>query len=238
MPHSFIFNSTLELFNLGCWAVAQLLAKSEDIGVLWSVAVDIWNLCWPTTISITALVIGTVLVTKLIGIAGQRLRLMVPKLSTARGIKTNFWTRFCNHFKALRGSRLAIWGFSFIVGSPLVFIIGLTSIAVFCSLLSLLPAVGMAAGKTYIDEWVIRPTVCVSLATREARMSRDQHRQVTAGPPIYAAHCIAISRANEEIARGRVVFATPNATVLYDPQTGDVRRVSTDGATVKVVGRL
>jgi hypothetical protein len=55
---------------------------------------------------------------------------------------------------------------------------------------------------------------------------------------VFRANCVSISRGKEEIARGRVIFSTSNATLLYDPATGAVRRVSIDGATVDVIGSL
>jgi hypothetical protein len=96
----------------------------------------------------------------------------------------------------------------------------------------------MTVGKAHIDDWVIRPTVCTGIKTRDARMNTPVTKPKVGAPVIYGANCISIIRAKEEVDRGRVVFATPSTVILFDPRTGDVRRVSIDGATVKVVSEL
>ncbi|CAN7359513.1 hypothetical protein [Polaromonas sp. LjRoot131] len=125
-----------------------------------------------------------------------------------------------------------------IVGTPLVIALGLIALVFLCAVLALIPQVGLAMGKTYIDDWVIRPQVCIALRTRDARMDKAVRTPNPGAPVVYGANCIAIIRAKEEVDRGRVVFATSSAVMLYDPRTGDVRRVAIDGATVKVIGEL
>jgi hypothetical protein len=124
------------------------------------------------------------------------------------------------------------------VGIPLAITLGLIALVFLCAVLALIPQVGLAVGKAHIDDWVIRPTVCMALMARDARMDKTVRTPKPSAPVVYGANCVAIIRAKEEVDRGRVVFATPSTVILFDPRTGDVRRVSIDGATVKVVGEL
>ena len=74
---------------------------------------------------------------------------------------------------------------------------------------------------------------------REARMQIQppQQTNVSNSKP-KAATCVTVKKEGGEEHRGRVVFATFNAVVLYDPDTGSVRRVSTDGASIEVIDKL
>lgn len=143
-----------------------------------------------------------------------------------------------DHRFAGKITALATISVGIIVGMPLMMALALIGLVFLCAVLALIPQVGLNVGKVHIDDWVIRPTVCMELKTRDARMNKTVTKPKVREPVIYGANCIAIVRAKEEVDRGRVVFATPNAVILYDPRTGDVRRVSTDGATVKVIAEL
>lgn len=239
LPHPLTFSSTLELFNLGCWAVLQILANSLDVSVVWSAVKELWASTWRMTVA----VIGFFTVSALIlwlGIAITRrsspwLSKLFGQPVPGHGIK-GFSTRRPLTFKMLVATAFSLF---LVVGTPLLMAFGLVALTVLCALLALVPSIGLTVGKTYLDDWVIRPTVCMPVLNREALIARKSTKPGPVGSPkVYGANCIAIVRAREEVDRGRVIFATPNAVVLFDPRTGDVRRVSVDGATIKVVGEL
>lgn len=238
LPHSMTFGSSLELFNLGCWAVAQVL-NSINKGSAWVKAIEeIWSTSWPVTCAIAGFFLcGGIL----LWLAAFTLR----KLKSWMGKPVAKLTDGKSVIDFLRLHRFAgkvvaavMISAGVILGTPFMMAAGLVGLAILCAVLALIPNVGLIVGKAHIDDWVIRPTVCVALQTRDTRMDKTIKASTPGAPIIYAANCIAIMRVKEELDRGRVVFATPSAVILYDPRTGDVRRVATDGATVKVIGEL
>jgi hypothetical protein len=238
LPHSMTFSSSLELFNRGCWAVAQVLMSAYE-GAAWLKAVqEIWSASWPITLAIVGLLLIVGILLWGASISFKKLnRLMSAPVARLTGGKSVL-DFLRDHRSAGKITAFVTVAVGIIVGTPFVMALGLIGLVFLCAVLALIPQVGLAVGKVHIDDWVIRPTVCMGLKTRDARMDKTVTRPKIGAPVIYGANCIAIVRGKEEVDRGRVVFATPNAVILYDPRTGDVRRVSVDGATVKVIGEL
>lgn len=238
LPHSMTFSSSLELFNLGCWAVAQVLMSAYE-GAAWLKAIqEIWSASWPITFAIVGLllIVGILLWGASISFKKLNALMSAPVARLTGGKSVLDFLR--DHRFAGKITALATISVGIIVGMPLMMALALIGLVFLCAVLALIPQVGLNVGKVHIDDWVIRPTVCMELKTRDARMNKTVTKPKVREPVIYGANCIAIVRAKEEVDRGRVVFATPNAVILYDPRTGDVRRVSTDGATVKVIAEL
>lgn len=238
LPHSMTFSSSLELFNLGCWAVAQVLISTYE-GAAWLKAIrEIWSASWPFTLAIVGLLLigGILLWGALVSFKKLSALISVPVARLTDGKSVMDFLR--DHRFAGKIAAFATISVGIIAGLPLMMALGLIGLVFLCALLALIPQVGLTVGKVHIDDWVIRPTVCMGLEARDARMDKSVTKPKVGAPVIYGANCIAIVRAKEEVDRGRVVFATPNAVILYDPRTGDVRRVSVDGATVKVIGEL
>jgi len=115
----------------------------------------------------------------------------------------------------------------------------LFGVAVLTYMLCVVPIMGFTAGTGHIDEWVIAPTICSPVKAREARLQAPKAEgSSTKEKREAAATCVAVKKTGDDEHRGRVVFATFNAVVLYDPQSGTVRRVSTEGASVEVIAKL
>jgi hypothetical protein len=239
LPHPLTFSSTLELFNLGCWAVVQILANGTNVSVIWAAIRELWAGTWPMTVAVIVLAVVSALALWLITAIGKKskpwLSMIIGRPVAGDGM-AGFLTRHPHISKvavALTGS------LGLLIGTPLLMALGLVALVVLCAALALIPSVGLTVGKTYLDDWVIRPTVCARVLNREALIEYKNAKPAPAGSPkTYAANCVAIVRSNEEVDRGRVIFATPSAVVLFNPPTGDVRRVPIDGATVKVIGEL
>lgn len=239
LPHPMTFSSSLELFNLGCWAVVQILASSTNVSVIWDAIGELWASTWPMTVAVIVLAMVSALalwLTITIGKKSKHWLSMVISSPVSGDGMAGFLARHPHLTKmavALAGS------LGLLIGTPLLMTLGLMALVVLCAALALIPSVGLTVGKTYLDDWVIRPNVCVRVLNREALIeNKTAKRAQTGSPKIYAANCVAIVRSNEEVDRGRVIFATPSAVVLFNPSTGEVRRVSIDGATIKVIGEL
>ena len=116
--------------------------------------------------------------------------------------------------------------------SPLLAAALMWLLALGVSKLALVPIFGMAAGNSYIEEWVIRPEHCVP------PRSRIEHGGAKGKKNIRAALCVSIRTGEKAPLKGRVVFITSKFAVLLDPATGRVSRVPTSGADVEVVPTL
>ncbi|MDH6171006.1 hypothetical protein M2282_006186 [Variovorax boronicumulans] len=195
----------------------------------WGFYVSIWETSWPATKMAVAM-IAVLIVLGGIAFAAQYF--------------LRRWAWLHNAAEQLRGSPrnklLAIAGFLMLVlAAPLVvmpvttlaIVIGLMSMA---ALLSIVPMAGLQAGQAHIDDWVVGPSICSPLKSRGTRLQAQP--PVNDGKPkTKVSTCITVKKTDGTEYRGRVVFATFNAIVLYNPEAGSVRRVSTDGASVEVI---
>lgn len=231
MPHTFTFSSPLDLFTLGSWAVAQFLAESAS----WSQWEFYRSLLffsaraiWPATI---LLAIGFVLVW--IWLSASRRLTVEARRRSIRAFALRLKRKVCREPGLLSGagclvSTLAI---SFAIPFTAFAITALT--IVFCTMLAVLPALGLTVGKAYIDEWVIGPDGCSQTRTRAERLSAGDSASEKS-----AASCLAVTRSDGAVVKGRMVFSTSNSVVLFDPFTGDVQRVGIEGSKVTVIGKL
>lgn len=236
IPYAAIFSSTSDLFSLGGWAIVQGVVQLDRLMTL-SFYADIWRLVSPVTLRVLSLVGGLTIAGGILALAGRGVARLV-----SRQPRWKVWTTHASVAMHKRSwlARAAIFLFVAVwtlVGTPVLLTFGVILIVVLCTALAVVPMIGMEAGKSHIDAWVIRPSTCFPLAKREVRL--EARPPMTEAPQkIPAASCVAVAKANSPEIRGRVVFATFNAIVLYDPETGAVRRVSTGDGTVEVVGEL
>jgi hypothetical protein len=235
LPHSIIYVSSTDLLNLGGWAVAQIITTAAQNFFSWAGLNALWMKLWPAAFLNYGLSIC-------IAFAFIALWLFFRRLKSALRVQNSG----VKHFRLLvidhpwLSTAIAVFATAIttVFGTPLIFAFAAFIVFLICALLSVVPMIGMLAGESYIDDWVVRPTVCVTPMNREARMSKVEKSSPSGALKLHAANCVSVSRAKEEVDKGRLVFATPATIVLYDPRTGDARRISTDGATIKVIGEL
>ncbi|MGJ7583619.1 hypothetical protein ACSFA3_26040, partial [Variovorax sp. RHLX14] len=93
------------------------------------------------------------------------------------------------------------------------------------------------AGEVHIDQFVVAPKNCVSVINREGRLERKSKPDQTSGE--IGAQCVSVKFTEGDVqVKGRVVFALSKTLILYDPETGAVKRVPTENAVVEVVSTL
>src|SRR6478752_6357979 len=125
VPHSMTFSSSLELFNLGCWAVAQVLTSINE-GSAWLKAVrEIWSSSWPLTCAVVGLLwLGAILLWLAIAILRKLKSWMekpVAKLTGGRSVIDILREhRFAG--KIAGGMLISI---SMIIGTPFLMAFGL-----------------------------------------------------------------------------------------------------------------
>ena len=224
LPHTFTFNSTLDLFSLGTWAIADLLTGS----FAWSSWTFYKNvLVW------SGRVLGPALVMSLVGFALLWAWLATSKRLSTRNRRQQLRAAMVRFKRNARQKSWVVSAAIFLISSvttallvPLM-AIGLAALAfVFCVVLAALPGMGITAGKSHIEKWVVQPVRC---------HSKEPGSAGALGP---AANCLSIKRGDNSVEKGRVVFATSTSVILYNPATGQARRLGIEGSVITTVSEL
>ena len=126
---------------------------------------------------------------------------------------------------------------------PLLTVAAIVAVAFACVIVAILPLVTMAAGQAHIRDYVVKPDHCVALMDRPTRMARYEQKaqareEKNDKEAPAAALCVRVIVGDSDRHEGRVVFATSSSVVLYDPRTGDVRRVPLSDGVMEVVPDL
>lgn len=235
VPHAIMFNSTSDLLTLGGWAVIETLTH---LGKLfeWRFYRDIWTVLWPMSWPALVIVLAGTALMGSIHLARDRPGnsdwLEARRASIRSWVRKHPWVATCLALPVF----VAFGTFSVWILIALAFVFG---VAVLAALLSVVPVLGNIAGESHIDDWVIGPQICIPIKTRETRLSdAGVARSKATGEKQRAANCVAITQSDGKEFKGRVVFATFSAIVLFDPLAGTVQRVATGGANVEVIGKL
>ncbi|MBS0343735.1 MAG: hypothetical protein JSS56_24795 [Proteobacteria bacterium] len=235
VPHAIMFNSTSDLLTLGGWAIIETLSHLNKL-FEWSFYRDVWTVLWPMSKpALVILLAGTALM-GLIQLArdrnGKSNWLERRRASIRSWVRKHPWIATCLALPVF----VTFGTFSVWILIALAFVFGVALIA---ALLSVVPTLGHLAGQNHIDDWVIGPKICIPIRSRETRLSdAGVEKSKAPGEKQRAANCVAITLADGKEFKGRVVFATFSAIVLFDPSAGTVQRVATGGASVEVVGKL
>jgi hypothetical protein len=236
MPHSAIFNSTSDLLVLGGWAVIHMLSNLDRFSE-WDFYATMWTKFWPMQ---KIALIGASLAA-LIGAGAAAGRHLISRWNWAKTLRAEVGSFVSRHARTARMIAFAmIVGVGILAVWPLTALVAVFSIVVLGLALSIVPMFGHLAGIGHIDDWVIAPKICTPLRSDEFRVAgtAPQSSTATGGVRPRSASCVAIRKDDGKEFRGRVVFATFDAVLLYEPQTGTIRRISTAGAAMEVIGEL
>lgn len=231
MPHAALFGSTFELLELSVWAVLQFLNNLPAALVMsklyWAGLLGVWI---PALILLASW-IGIVLFVK-----RQRSNVSEGKFSTYIRILIKP-PSFKTESKRMLLGRGVAYALLFLASAPLFFIFWVMLLVAVIVIFTFAPIVGLAAGQAHIGDYVVGPSACTSLLNRDARRVSDKTR-TQADKDVKTATCISVTKDDKPLGRGRVVFATSEAVVLYDPVSGVVRRVPIKDAVVEVMDSL
>jgi hypothetical protein len=100
--------------------------------------------------------------------------------------------------------------------------------------MAMLPLLGFHLGRDGLQRWVVEPARCAPVVTRTQRLEQAHRR---AGQE-RVAPCIAVRGLPGGVIKGRLVAATSQVAVLFDPLSGTVWRVPVGEATHEPVASL
>ncbi len=235
VPHATLFSSAIDLFNLGGWAVAQVFSGISHPDT-WGFVAEVWQRLSPTiwrlwkTSLVLSIVFFAFLALRWYGRRGlksavaQRTRTKLRQsLQDKRWFETLLLVLFIPAFVTLAAPAIVIGGF--------------LAMMVMGTALATVPIAGLSAGEVHIRNWVVEPKVCISRQQRIDTLMRPPEAKVV-GKRARGADCVAVIRGDGKIEKGRLVFATTGAVVLYDPTGNSVRRIPTEGAVVEAIDSL
>jgi hypothetical protein len=224
MPHSVIFDSSFELIDLASVALAQMGARSIRLLLDIDTLLAIYRLTWPVLLLMAAVVAGMLWV-------------LSPKV--IQWLTSRKTTKLATPAQAPRMSphwRFGLGLLAVIPGVPLVMMLMLAVMTIVFVLLSFIPMMGVVAGTAYIDEWVLQPGQCFPLVNLPERLRAPKPDEGRSSTKV--THCIAVVKDGRALARGRVVFMSAKAAILFDPADGTVRKVPIADAVVEVLPAL
>lgn len=225
VPHALLFDSSFELVDLAAVAVVQVITNGVDAIGRWELYGKVYALMWPLMLGGVGawLLFAAFIWWRRKGNAPRSLAGPVPPPTAARGT---------GRPRLLYATAVVIGG---IGASPLLLAVLLVAVMSAGAVLSFIPLAGMSAGQAYIKQWVFEPAQCVPTMNL---LDRTQRPAVGKAKPANAAQCVIVSKDDKELGRGRVVFATNKALILFEPNSGAVVRVPTGDALVRLVGSL
>jgi hypothetical protein len=227
-PHGLLFGSAFDLLQLSVWGVGRFIGEFSAL----SSSPFFWGVVWKglTIGFVCGVIAAAVLLLYWWTLRARRGMRWLAKLRRQRnGLKPG----------APRTVALALTGMVVFttLGVPAAAALLLFGFVGFATILALVPIAAMHLGQSHIDDYVISPERCSGTQIREVRL-QPQVEVDPKGPKERVAQCIEVKQASGEALRGRVVFSTSHNVLLYLPATGEVLRVQTQGAAVRVVSEL
>lgn len=239
IPHTTLFGSSFELLQVAAWCVANLFSGltellSDPMKYLRATFGSIWIIVGATAI------FGVVVTTaKYFGRA--RLRAIRRKKGIAWIFRKPSISRDSYRILWARAGLFGVMAAALSLLAPII-VVGV--VLGFCLIVVLVPALSVAAGDAHIKTYVVGPDICFPIQNRKARMddwNKSKPKTDSAGskiepPPV--ATCVSILDGASVLFSGRVAWATSESILLFDPCSGEVRRMSLKDRDVKMIGAL
>jgi hypothetical protein len=213
IPHSQLYESPFELIDLSSLAVVQLVFGATEI-------IDrslplLKNMYSRSYGLILFAVILSVAISAIIHLASAK-QGRIKKFSVGKRISTSASSSFL--LKAsLIGSVAALL-------QPVLMLLLIMGFVFITFTLSSFTWVGLLAGKSYIQKWVIGSEDCPA-----AGVVVDTSRQ-----DVEDFTCAIVVRDAKTVASGRVIWSTAKVMFLYTPSSNTAERVALDSAVVEL----
>lgn len=231
LPHSSLYESSVELLDLGSVAVIEILPKLfENFGKIetyFEMIAGAWHSLW-VVILLYAIVVALVFTLKYVIKVDFKAHQEKAKAFLAKGGKHGFLARAGLFMLFLLASLLM----------PIPIYFGLAFAMV---LLALVPMIGWFAGMAYIDEVAINDRVCSPLPSvqyyQAQKIAQNTKKPAESKKQPETAQCVKILKDGDEVASGRLVLSTSKVIVLYLPD-GIARRVPIGESVIEVIDKL
>jgi hypothetical protein len=222
-----VLASPLDYLSLAGHVVAQLLLHAlENLRsprAWWTVYAD----AWPWVLAMLLVIWAFLAV-----LCWPRLRPLRRRAAIRSG-------RFTQSMRARwRASRLPWAG---VLASLLVTAAPITATALLwfvlatgLSAMAILPLLGLHLGRDALQRWIVEPARCAPVVTRTQRLEQEHRRSDRER----VAPCVAVRGLPGGVIKGRLVVATSQIAVLFDPSSGKVWRVPVGEATLEPVASL
>lgn len=228
IPHTQVFSSSMELLELSVWAVSHVIV---EFGAAFSRITANESLAKVPLLSLAVFFVFWLL------LAGYKW-LQSPRSSTTNNTVTSALRQLVNKPDLNRETHRFLFYrtvFYWVVtntGWVFATIVALVGFQVLSFFIAFVPILGSSAGERHIMDYVIKPNRCAPLLDRKVRLSSRKRSNEN------QAQCVAVKKGENVLEQGRAVFSTSGAIILYNPQTGTVKRVPTNDAIVEAVGTL
>lgn len=227
LPHSSLYESSVELLDLGSVAVIEILPKLFEnlgkIGTYFEMIASAWHSLWGVII-LYAIAIALVFYLKYVKNIDIKAHQEKAKAFLAEGGKHSFLARASLFLLFILASSL----------SPIFIYFGLAFAMV---LLALVPMIGWFAGMAYIDEIAINNRICSPLPSVQYYQAQKSKKPSDPKTQPETIQCVKVLKDDNEVASGRLILSTPKAVVLYLPD-GTARRIPISDAVIEVVDEL
>ena len=230
LPHSSLYESSVELLDLGSVAVIEILPKLfknlGEIRTYLDMILHMWGSLW-YAIAFYVLAVVVVFYLKYVRKVDFKAKKDEAKAFLGQGNEKGFVVRACLFLLLFLAGLL----------SPVIVYF---SLALGMLVLAFVPMLGWMAGLAYIDEVAMNDRACAPLPSvqihlaRKAQQASGKSAEAKDEPEL--AQCVKVSKDGEEIS-GRLVLSTSKAVVLYLPN-GKARRVPLGDALVEVIDQL
>lgn len=226
IPHAALFDSTFELIDLASIAIMEILPTTLESIQQWAFYVRIYR---EFGIVVLFFAIAWIAVA-IVGFFWEPKNTSKGKSSKPKNNKQLHWGKSASQY----------WGEHFFIifsifTSPLASLLAMVFIISAMTALAVIPIIGMNAGTTYINKWVITPEHCVqiqSLSNRRQIVNFDSKIE-PGNSKERVAQCVEIKKEGGVIAAGRVIFYTSKAVLLLE-DGGRVQRVPTSDSIISI----
>lgn len=224
VTHSALLGSSFDLLDLSSWAVLSLLSTATNMSF------------WKFYLSLLASALPGIIVAYIL-LASLVLYLKFPQVSSSV-IRTSL--RFISHLKPKKEDGSASWLIKIAIFCtfgglilPVFYLAAIASALIIGSILLIAPVSGYFVGKTHIAEHVVKPTSC---ALNKSHLVTTTDRK--SGASREYATCVSVQTGKDPERRGRVVFSTSTAIILYDPTSGKTTRIPMRDAVIESIDKI
>ncbi|QNA88136.1 hypothetical protein G4G28_05855 [Massilia sp. Dwa41.01b] len=98
--------------------------------------------------------------------------------------------------------------------------------------ISIVPMFGMQLGSHYLQKFVVAPDFCEPVKSRTMLLQTWSKPRKKDAPAITTATCVAVFNNDAQVASGRLVVSTATAIILFEPNSGLIRRIPIGEVTV------